>query len=97
MNRSDDIGTIEPVSLLAGVIIRVQRKWLSALKGGDAIELPATRRFLHESVLNVAIEGKLPDSADDQALGHIEIRERAVQPGVERVSVSGGARAETGT
>ena len=67
------------------------------MKGGNAIELPAPRDFLQESVLNVAIERKLPDTADDQALVHVEIRERAVQPGVERVSVSGGARAETGT
>ena len=45
----------------------------------------------------MAIKWKLPDTADDQTLVYVEIRERAVQPGVERVSVSGGARAEAGS
>ena len=79
-DRTDNVGTIQVVILLARVGIGVKVDWLTGLKRYNSIELPTSGNFSEQCRFqNGAAKGNCIDAAEHKALWSIEVRNGAIE------------------
>src|SRR5271170_5444219 len=98
LHGPNKVNSIQFIILLARVVLRVKGKRRPSLESRDSIELPTLCDLLQGSfVMDAVCERQFPNPTDDEALGSVEVGERAIQPIVVWIGVLVRTSAESGT
>jgi len=95
---ANQVRAIQKVTLKAVVVVRKDREGLPGLKRADDVDLPALRHAFRKriTVPEWLVYRQLPARADNQPVRGVEIRQRAVEPWIERICVAAGPRTKSG-
>ncbi len=84
VNGRDNVGTVEEVVKLSGIVVRIECEGISGLEAGDGRNTPAANHFLQQGIAAMS-KRNLPDRTDNEPVWRVEIGEPAIKPRIGRI------------